>query len=1015
MKNRCYLLFTMFFVLLSAFVSAQTKVSGKVQDSAGEPLIGASVVELGTTNGVLTDNEGNYSVTVKSGSSSLQFSMVGLEMQTVAVGNQTVINITLRDGKELNEVVVTALGVERSAKSLTYSTQRVDGEELSRVRDVNVINSLAGKATGVTINRSASGAGGSTKVVLRGNKSIAGNNNVLYVIDGIPMNNNISGQPSDVWGNSEGRGNVGTDGGDGIGNLNPDDIESINILKGASAAALYGSQAANGVIIITTKKGKAGTTRVDFSSNLTFDNAIYLPQMQTKYGQTSTGAVTSWGAATSATDHVKDFFQTGTNWTNSLSLSGGNNIAQTYFSYSNTSANGILPTNTFGRHNVNFRETAKFFGDKLSLDANVNYVNQKVVNRPATGLYFNPLVGTYLFPRGLNFNDFKNNYEVFRPSRNMMGQNWIFADPNGVGDGEDIQQNPYWILNRNQRVENRNRFITSATARFDINSKMFVQARGSIDRTYDEFSMKAFATTQSTLADYNGRYLVNTSNNTLSYGDLIFNIKQDFGNIGMVAVLGTSINDFRTKTQNFDSKGGDLRFANVFSLQNMLAGSSFAEGASHRQIQSVFANLQFSFGKGWYVDVTGRNDWSSTLAFTPSKSFFYPSVGVNAVLSEMTKLPEWVDFAKVRASYARVGNDIPFGVSNPLNSVSSAGGLSFNNRQPFAELQPELTKSLEIGTEWRLLKNRLNIDFTWYKTNTSNQFFILNAPLGSSFSQYYVNAGDVQNSGIELGVSYNALKTKDLSWTTTFNLTANRNKIVSLHPDLKGQYALTDPGVNNYGLYIREGGMYGDIFGKLAKRNGDAIVVDNAGAPVANKSGLEYVGNPTPRALLGWNNAFTYQKFYLNFLIDCRFGGEVMSMTEAMLDERGVSQRTADARDANGVDVKVVKEDGTAFSGKPSAAAYYQRIGGRAGYTGEYMYDATNVRLREFALGYNLGKLGGAKNASLSVVGRNLFFFYRKAPFDPELAMSTGNGLQGVDMFSVPQTRSIGLNLKVSF
>ena len=444
---------------------AQTTVSGRVTsatDGSGVP--GASVVVKGTTNGTSADADGKFSITLADPANSvLVISFIGFSAQEIAVQNQTVVNVTLReDAQQLNEVVVTALGIEKETKSLTYAVQQVEGEQLTRSRDLNVANSLSGRVAGITINRSASGPGGSTRVVLRGNKSTT-NNQALYVVDGVPMINPSVGQPTDIWGQSTGAGSgsAGRDGGDAISNINPDDIESINVLKGASAAALYGSQAANGVILITTKKGKAGQSKIDFSSNLTFENVLLAPEMQYKYGQTASGTRDSWGPVVNAPDHVKKFWQTGRTWTNSISLSGGTDKAQSYVSYSNTTNKGIVPTSTFDRHTLNFRETAKLLNDKLSLDGSVNLTTQKSHNRPVSGIYNNPLTGLYMMPRGLDFDYYKNNFEYYSPTREMYLQNWWAMDLENGNPGLDDQQNPYWALHRVRRDDKRDRVVGS--------------------------------------------------------------------------------------------------------------------------------------------------------------------------------------------------------------------------------------------------------------------------------------------------------------------------------------------------------------------------------------------------------------------------------------------------------------------------------------------------------------------------------------------------------------------------
>lgn len=1001
-------------VLITASLIAQKRVTGVITSPQGEVLIGVNVLEAGTSNGTTTDLEGAFELSVKEGAS-LEITYVGYAAQTVTVGDRTNINITLQEGVALDEVVVTALGISREKKSLTYAAQEVGGEELSRVKDANIMNALSGKAPGVVVNRSASGVGGSTRVVLRGNKSTR-DNQVLYVVDGIPMLNYTPAQPGDVFGQSNGAGSSGRDGGDGISNLNADDIESMTVLRGASAAALYGSQAANGVILITTKKGKAGSSSIQFSSNLTTESALNTPEMQFSYGQTSNGSLDSWGTKVNSPDHVSDFFQTGTTWINSIALTGGSSTAQTYFSYANTNSKGIVPTSELQRHNFTLRETANFFNDRLTLNGSVNFINQRADNRPSAGLYFNALTGLYLFPRGVDFTKYAEpGFEVFSPNRNTFVQNWT-AD-------KDDQQNPYWILNRVPNFDIRNRLMTTASLSLKLSDALSIQARGNMDKSFDTYEQHAYASTQATLANSNGRFILQNNEGTQLYGDVILSLNKNIGNLNVNANLGSSITDSKVATEFFDSFGADLRFANKFSLQNIKQpGGTFQQTEVRQQLQSVFGSLQLGYRSMLYLDVTGRNDWSSTLAYTSNASFFYPSAGVTAVLSEMFDMPS-VDFAKVRASYAEVGSGVLPYDTNPLNTISPIGGLQPNTVGPLpgTELQPEISKSFEVGLDLRFLNNRLNFDLTYYSTSTENQRIAIAAPSGSGFSRYIINAGDIENKGIEALITIVPVQTTGFTWNTSFNVTQNKNTVVKLDDRLNdGTFFISEPGVSNYGMALREGGSFGDLFGKQFQRDANGnIVVDGTGKPIPLSGALTFVGNPNPDFMLGWNNAFMFGNFTLNFLIDGRFGGEVMSITRAMMDELGVSQATADARDNGGIDVGAVKEDGTS-AGILNAQTFYQGVGGRAGITENYVYDATNIRLRELAVGYNLpksvvSKLGPVKGLRLSLVGRNLFFIKNEAPFDPDVSFSTGTGLQGVDVFSMPATRSFGFNLSATF
>jgi TonB-linked SusC/RagA family outer membrane protein len=1014
-------------------------VSGKVTDENGSGLPGVSILVKGTSTGTASDVEGKYTVNVTGPDAVLVFSFVGFASQEVVVGERTAIDVVLlEDATELNEIVVTALGIERETKSLTYSVQQIDGEQLTVARDPNLMNSLNGKVAGIQINR-ANGPGGSTRVILRGNKSTIANQ-VLYVIDGVPMQNPAIGQPTDVWGQSAGSGSSGRDAGDAISNINPDDIESVSILKGASAAALYGSQAANGVVLITTKKGKAGQSKIDFSSNFTWENVLLKPELQFKYGQTGTGTRDSWGPVVNAPDHVSDFWQTGTTWTNSISFSGGTEKAQTYISYSNTANKGIVPTSEFDRHTLNFRETAKLLNDKLTVDGSVNLLTQKAHNRPVSGIYNNPLTGLYLFPRGQDFNNYKENFEYFSPTRNMYLQNWWNINfDQGLG-GEDDQQNPYWALYRNQRDDRRDRVFGSLSLNYKLADWISIQARGRFDKSFDKYELKSKAGTQAVFAAPNGRYTLDEQFNTQVYGDLLLLINRKLNeDLMLSATIGTSIQDTKANddllidTSPSDPKG--LNIPNVFSVWNISPSAErITQTMFRKQLQGVFASAQLGYKDYLFLDVTARNDWSSAFAYTStmSKGYFYYSAGVNAVVSEMVTLPEVISFAKVRASYAKVGNDVPAYITHPrdysVNGTRNSIDQNLLGPNPFKELKPEDNRSFELGTELKFLDNKVGLDFTYYTNNNHRQFIKSPASAGAStnYSTWYWNLGNIQNKGIEASLYVTPIKTASLTWTSTVNFAANKNTVLDMTDEQYGLgeenwQVLTDFGVNMYGLFIRQGGSWGDIYGnrKLVRDEQGRVVVDATGSPLTEgTAGPEatFAGNPMPKFTLGWNNTIEYKDFSISFLIDGRFGDKVISLTQAYLDFYGYSKASADARDNGGVNVAAVKEDGTSYDQKIDAQKYYAAIGGRAGVASEYAYDATNIRLREFSVGYKLPvQIKGIRNISFSVVGRNLFFISKNAPFDPEITMSTENTLQGIDVFGLPTTRSYGVNLKVGF
>ena len=1015
-ENKCWrVLFTpvlifLTIVFLSSTIDAQT-VTGTVLAQDNTPLIGASVVEEGTTNGTVTDFNGVYTLTLTTTPADIRVSYTGYAPAKAHYdGTQLTFHFHLLEGADLDEVVVTALGISREKKGLSYSVEEVRASELVTVKDANFINSIAGKTAGVVVHHTGGGVGGSAKVTLRGNRSTT-NNEPLYVIDGIPMlNNTTSGQQINVFGG-------GVDGGDGISNLNPEDIESLSLLKGASAAALYGSQAANGVILITTKKGKTGKAAVSVSSSYITEEVTSIPDLQYKYGQTTPGAEFSWGSPVDAPDHVEDFFQTGSNWVNTISISGGTENAQSYFSYSNSNAEGVVPTNTLDRNTFNFNQGAQFFDKKLKLNGMLNYTNQNVENRPAQGLYFNPLTGLYFFPRGLDFQDYTDSFEVYNAGRNLNVQNWV-AD-------RDIQQNPHWILNRNLNQNDRDRFISTLSAGYELTSWLDVTVRGNIDKAIDHYTQESYATTQATLADFNGRYVLNNIDDQQTYGDLIFTINRELNSsMDLDINLGGSHTRSTTYTTLADSKNGDLSFANQFGLQymkNPIAGN-LREKLYRVKRNSAFASAQLGFNNNLYFDVTARNDWSSSL---PDQSYFYPSFGVSAILSEMMNTNAF-DFLKARLSYAIVGNDVPAYKANDKEDrgdiINGQLMLSTVGPIPGSELVPEISKSFEIGIDMRTLNNRLGLDITYYNTHTQDQFIEITAPAGSGFTKYLVNAGNIQNNGIEALLRYRILDSEKVTWESYLTFTTNSNKVISLHPEFDDEdaaFRITDEAVNSYAYVIKKGSSFGDIYGvTFARDDQDRIILDADGKPT-KETGLNFLGNPNPDFMLGWDNEFTVGRFIIGFLIDGRFGGEVMSTTEALLDEFGVSQRTADDRDAGSTSINAVDENGSPVS-SIDPQLYYSTVGGRQGITEAYMFDATNVRLREFSVGYKLpgtviNDIGFFKGATIALVGRNLFFLSNEAPFDPDVTFSTGVGLQGIDVFSLPATRSLGFTLSLDF
>lgn len=983
-------------------------IKGIVKDENGQALPGVSVAVKNTTNGTQTDVNGGFTLNAKVGDV-LVFTYVGYARKEVTITDGGLLTISLTPAKgELQEVVVTALGVKRSEKSLVYANQAVSGKELTTVKTDNLMNALNGKVAGVDISPSSSGVGGSVKVILRGNKSLQGSNQPLYVIDGVPITNtsNANGQPTGTYGGSP-------DGGDGISNLNPDDIESMTVLEGAAAAALYGSQAANGVILITTKKGKAGKAEINFSSSYTNDVISYKPKFQNDYGETPNGNQ-SWGdklSTPASADNLSQFFQHGNNFTNAVNFSSGNEQGQTYFSYANTSASGVQPSNDLKRNNFTFRETGHFLNNKLTVDVNTNYINQKVTNTPGEGLYYNTLTGLYLFPRGVNITPYKTNYAVPVVAQNgLPTQNWVA--------NEDVQQNPWWILNKNPNHNVRDRFIINSVVRYDVAEWLNFQVRGNVDRVSDNYEQDLFAGTNSVLSVANGQYTRSEQTLTQIYSDAIANFKIPMkSSFKIDGLVGASITDDNT-VGTLQGPGLGLNIPNVFTQQNVLTnGTSNVTTLSpnHNQVQSIFGSLNVSFKSWVYLTLTERNDWSSNLAFTNNESYSYPSVGLSFILSDMVRLPSFITYAKIRGSYAQVATPVSQYVTNEINYARSGGGVNFNSIAPNPELKPTDTHSKEAGADLRLFDNRFTVNFTWYKSNSYNQFIQYTPPSSSGYTIGYLNAGNIQNTGIELKLGYDIAKGSNFTWNSSVNYSFNHNLVVEANPNDPNPIIITSAGANAFESVLAKGGSFGDIYGVKFERDAQGrIMLSSSGSPI-NDGKFEKVGNPNPKFQLGWSNNFTYKSFNFDFLVDGKFGGQVMSMTQMMLDSYGVSAATGAARNAGGVTVNGVDPNGAAVS-KVDAYAWYSGVGGRSGIAEPYMYSATVVRLRSASLGYTFPVTNSiVKNVRFSLIGSNLIYFYKKAPYDPEITMSTANGLAGVDVFNQPTTRRFGASLNVTF
>ena len=987
--------------LLSGVIFAQVKtVNGTVTDSDGVPLPGASIVLTETNEGATTDFDGNYSISAQEGAT-VEFSYVGYESQQVVIGEGSTINVTLVQGNALSEVVVTSFGIRREEKTLAYSTQTVKSDQLTQARDISVANSLNGRAAGVEIRKSSSGAGGSTKIVLRGNKSLTGNSAPLIVIDGVPMVNNTGGQPT-LWG--------GIDEGDGLSQVNPDDVESITILKGANASILYGSQGANGVVVITTKSGEAGDTKVTFNSGITFESVNALPELQYDYGRVG-AASESWSPTKNANagngQFVDDFFQTGVNYVNSVSVSGGNETTTAYFSYYNTSSSGIMDNFGYKKNNLSFKQSTKLFGDKMTLSSNIILTDEKTDNRGPSGYYLNPLVGLYTFPRNESWNAIKT-YQVFNAGTNVMDQNWL-------GINNHFQSNPYWLMNNQPKEDKVQRAIGSVNLAYQISEKLSFKARASYDFSNKSYEQQHAAGSNATNTGNNGRWDYKKFNDELFYSDAILTFQDNYGDFSLNAIAGASLQQTTFGSGVSVSTGNDglLFYANEFNFQNIPTNTQVQSTlGSQIEKQALFGNVVVGYKDAIFLDISGRNDYASTLAGTGNDSYFYPSVGASFVLSQLMELPSQISFLKLRVSSANVGNEVPFNRINPTNTVNAAGGVNRNTQTPFTTLKPEMIETSEFGFDLRLFNNKLGLDVAYYDITSTDQFLSLAAPSGSGYTSYFVNAGKIVNSGIEITITNSIIDTDNFKWNSTLNITNNTNEIVEIHPDIAN---LGTGASEGFGSRFEVGGSIGDFYTSMYKRDAQGRIEMDSGVPLKTADPV-LAGNAEPDVSLGWANNFNIgENLSVGFIINAKFGGKVFSQTESMLDGNGVSLRSGQARDAGGLTVNAVQGGAAVTSADP--ALWFKAIGDRNGIGEPYIYDRTNIRLSQMSVSYNLdpSSIGlPVDSASISLIGNNLIYS-AKAPFDPELAMATGRNSQGLDNFNLPSTRTIGMNLRLTF
>ena len=980
------------------FQENQKTVKGIIVDSKGEPLIGVSILEVGTTNGTITDFDGNFTLMVNP-NSTIEISYVGYKSQKLSVKDCMGKIVMQEDTEVLDEVVVTALGIKRSDKALSYNVQQVKGDKINTIKDANFISSLNGKVAGVTIN-SSSTAGGASRVVMRGVKSIASSNQALYVIDGVPMFN----MTNESEGGSLFSQQPGTD---GAADINPEDIESISMLTGPSAAALYGNAAAAGVVLITTKKGSSDKTSVTVSNNTTFSRVNMLPEMQSKYGNLP-NQVDSWGPVVNSDYDPKDFFRTGANIINNVSLSTGNKKNQTYFSASTTNTTNILPNSNYNRYNFLVRNTTNFLNDKLTLDASASYILQNDKNMVSQGFYNNPLPAIYRFPRGENFDDIRM-YERYNSVFDVMEQYWPY------GETSSGLANPYWIQNRQLRENKKTRYLLNASLKYKIFDWLDVTGRVKIDNYENRYTYKAYASTGKLTSGDRGGYTDIWSQSKNVYADVIATLNKRINDWSINVNLGSSLNDSRYESIGYD---GGLKIPNFFAVHNLKFNEAWKakQEGWHDQSRAIFANVELGWKSALYLTVTGRNDWDSRLAFSDYKSFFYPSVGGSAILSEFLHMPDWFSYLKVRGSYTEVGN--AYGrfmttITYPYDEQGQSWQSIAN--YPNTKLKPERTKSWEIGIDTRFF-NDLSFNLTYYRSNTRNQTFWADLSASSGYSKIPLQSGNIMNEGIEMALSYN--KTwKDFSFSTSYNLTWNRNEVKELADNVYNYadgslLSFDELPVANYGstdarLLLKVGGSMGDVYSqRVLKRDLNGYIENDPEGGLSMMDEENYLGSILPKVNMGWNLGFGYKGVNLGMTFTGRFGGIVMSQTQSILDAAGVSKVSADYRDAGGVPINQALISPKEYFTTISGASYY------------YTYSATNIRLGELSLSYTLPRswFNDKMGVTLGFVGKNLWMIYCKAPFDPELTTSaSSNFYQGFDAYMLPSTRNFGFNVKFQF
>ncbi len=987
------------------------RISGVVNDNFG-PVIGANVSIKGTTIGAITDMDGKFSFDAPE-DGTLVISFVGYITQEIAIKGKSSFTINLKEDTEmLDEVVVTALGIKREKKALGYAMQEVKTESFAENRSASVSNMLQGKIAGVQISQSGSGVGGSTRVVLRGLNSLSGNNSPLWVVDGLPVLDNANGDYAS-----------------GASDINPDDIESISVLKGANAAALYGSRAQNGAIIVTTKKGQEGKLQLEYNGYVSFTKAYDSYEFQDIYGQGSNGeysmeALGSWGpkmegqmipnwrkeifgnevyqdyAMTPQSNQLNDLFQTGVNYVNSVTASGGTDKINARFSFTDSRNEGIVPNETLRKQNYSLNVEMK--GKYITLGAKVAYFHEKVKNRQ--GWNGNSVWTSYIqTPRSIRLQDLKNPIGA-----NGNIENWAGATKDRF--------NPYqWMLSENGNMLDRDRVTGTLSLTGHITDYLKLTGRIGIDRINDHVERYRLYHNMAEVPD--NLITVDKRTNQELNADLMLNFDKRFGNFSVTANLGAST--YYTKFDNLIGESGVAVIPGFLALSNGLSKLAKQDYSSKR-VNSILGNATIGYKGYAYLDVTARNDWSSTLP-SSNWSYFYPSVSLSGILSDIFNMPDDY-FLKIRGSIAKVGNDTdPYSLYNTytLGTVDSFTTGQTPNTLPISDLKPEETTSWEIGVDYRMFGNRFGIDFTYYQSTTVNQILSITIPSSSGYTSKMINSGKMQSKGVELMVTGTPIATKDWRWDVTLNWGKNITENVSLNDKVK-RYTFKQPSSIRLGsVVIDEGGRFGDIVSTAYQRNEEGrILVNDNGLPLIDTKSDKVIGNMTPDWTGSFSTNLTWKGLTFGALIDVRYGGEFLSLTDAIASETGNSARTLKGRDGMVID-GVVESTGAKNTKTITAQQFYSTVAGKYPVGEEFLYDATYVKLREISLGYTLPKTWlknlPISNVKVSFVGRDLFNIYKAAPVNAEFAHNSQDVYQAYELAAFPSTRTFGFSLNVKF